>query len=106
MVSVDTDCLTLEGAVLCYAGRTVLIVHALGTPPLPGVAQQVVGTLGVLLQTELLSVPSDGDLPVQGVQGSQVVGGAGWDWTGERQRVRHRRRTVESSLSIIVVSVE
>ena len=79
MVSVDTDCLALEGAVLCYAGRTVLVVHALGTPPLPGVAQEVVRTLGVILQTELLSLPSIGVLTVQGVQGSQVLG-----WAGER----------------------
>ena len=77
MVSVDTDCLALEGAVVCYAGRTVLIVHTLGTSPLPGVAQEVVRTLGVILQTQLLSLPSIGVLTVQGVQGSQVVGCAG-----------------------------
>ena len=52
MVPVHTDALALEGTVVRYAGGAVLVVHALGTPVLPVVTDEGVGTFRVILQIE------------------------------------------------------
>ena len=48
MISVHTNTFPMVWTVIFHAWRTVLVIHALGTAVLSGVAHQVLGTVRVI----------------------------------------------------------